>query len=168
MQTNRISEAQYRFLRDVRDDTMLLADFQQRHHVHGKRFSRWMRGIGFRRALTEAMRSSKRQRRLQLRLAASVAAKLLAEAVQAKTRLEEQWQALLERAINQGRKEEQAARAEARGRRGGGGGGGKRKHRRSADDDLCHPNAKADEDELLAILEADSAAGRGSKSAEAG
>ena len=156
MKTNRISDAQYKFLRDVRDDAKTLGQLTAEHKLESKRFSRWMRGVGFRRALTEAMRTSKRQRRLALRLAANVAAAVMADAVRNRTALAQPLQALLERAINQGRKEEQAARAEQRAQARGRGARGAfgRGKRVSPDDDLCHPSAKAEEDELLAILAA--------------
>ena len=45
MQTNRISEAQYAFLRDVRDGVVLLNELIEKHRLEDKRFSRWMRGV---------------------------------------------------------------------------------------------------------------------------
>ena len=156
MKTNRISVPQSAFLREVRDRTVSLEELTEKYSLADKRFSRWMRGIGFRRALTQVMQVSRRRRRLLLRMAANVAAARLAEAVRKGEVLDERLQSLFERTINQARKEEQAARAElgASSRRAG-----KRK-RPSPDDDLCHPSAKADEEELLAILEADAAAGK--------
>jgi hypothetical protein len=153
MNSKRLSDAQYAFLRDVRDGTLSLKEHQEKHKLDGKRFSRWMCGIGFRRQLTRVMRVSSRLRRLRLLLAANLAAEQLAEAVRKGEALSEAMQAQLERTINQGRKEQQMARAEQRSRGLGGGGGRWGKRLPAEDEDLCHPNAKAREDELLAILE---------------
>ena len=155
MQTNRISELQYAFLRQVRDRTVSLEDLTEKYSLLDKQFSRWMRGVGFRRELTKVMNVSKRRRRLVLRMAANVAAERLAQAVRSGEKLDESLLGLYERVLNQGRKEEQTARVEQRSRDHAGG----RRRLPSPDDDLCHPNAKEQEDELLAFLEADAAAG---------
>ena len=155
MKTNRISDLQYAFLRQVRDRTVSLEDLTEKYSLLDKQFSRWIRGVGFRRELTKVMNVSTKRRRLVMRMAANVAAARLAEAVRKGEKLDEQLQGLYERVLNQGRKEEQAARVE----RGSRGGAGVRRKLPSPDDDLCHPSAKEREDELLAILEADAAAG---------
>lgn len=158
MQTNRISVPQYAFLRDVRDGTVLLEALKEKHGLDGKRFSRWMRGTGFKRAMAEMLRESKRRRYLELQMAANVAAELLARAVRKEIVLTAGDLALCEQVRRAAHQEEQARRAARRARGRGVGGRGRR--RPSPDDDLCHPNAKAHENELLAILEADAAQGR--------
>jgi len=155
MKTNRISELQYAFLREVRDRTVSLEDLTEKYSLLDKQFSRWMRGVGFRRELTKVMNVSKRRRRLVMRMAANVAAERLAAAVRRGEKLDEPLMELYERVLNQGRKEEQTARAEKRSRGGTGG----RRRLPSPDEDLCHPDAKEQEHELLAFLEADAAAG---------
>lgn len=154
MQTNRISVPQYAFLRDVRDGTVSLGELKEKHKLEEKRFSRWMRGVGFRRALTQVLRESMRRRYLELQMAANVAAEMLAKAMREKVTLPADRLLLLEKIAGAAHREEQSRRAARRaGGRGGGAGRRGRTRRPSRDDDLCHPDAKAREDELLAYLE---------------
>jgi hypothetical protein len=150
--TNRISVEQYAFLRDVRDGTVLLGDLKVKHKLAEKRFSRWMRGEGFQRGLSRSLRESMKRRHLELQLAANVAAEIFGEAVRARTPIEWAWLITLEKVHEQALKESQARRSGGRAR-------GRRKTKRvDRDADLCHPNAKAREEKLLAGLE-----GRGSE-----
>ena len=160
MNYKRISDAQYAFLRDVRDGNMTLGELKSKHKVEEKRFSRWLRGRGFRRALWKILRESKNRRRVELQLAANVGAEMLAQAVRQEITLTADQLLVLEKVENATVKEEQQRRAEQRSR---GCGGRMKKRLPSEDDDLCHPNAKGREDELLAILQSRDNGGGGER-----
>jgi hypothetical protein len=140
--SHHISDQQEKFLRDVRDSALILGEIQQRSGLTDARLARWMRNAFFWEKLREALRETVRRRRVELELAANAASRMLSDATGRGAPLEVRLEELCERVVR-------VRRMSIRPRRGG----AKKKPAVPLERDLCHPDFKHRERELLAIME---------------
>src|SRR5438477_4934471 len=144
-----ISDKQETFMRHVRDGSMTLQEVRAAENLDNAQITRWMKNEFFWDALKFAVREARRHRRLELEVAANVASRtlvqLLVQGLRGNVPLEEWKVKLLLETIWLAER--------LRGVRAGAGGrDGRRRLKRPLEEDLCHPDAKEREGELLALM----------------
>ena len=143
---NRISPAQAKFLRQVRDASDTLAVIRSQHELSEKRFQRWLRNRFFSANFKRVLRHKERGREAVIVLAASAAAGMLDEAVRKKESLPVGLVLSL-KVLNELAVQQSTVKRPQRSS------GSKKKVKLDPERDLCHPDSKEKRAKLLEGLE---------------
>ena len=146
----RLTKKMLAFLQGIRDRLLVLPALVARENIDPRRLSRWLRIVAFRQTLDDVVKELRVRVRLELDVLAGCAVRELSEMLRLK-RPDEKMVALCAAIIEAQRRSRLDARmARRRHRRRARAEDGRSAGRR----ELCHPNSRDREDELLAILAA--------------
>ena len=148
----RLSDAQQRFIRAVRDEVKTLEELMREQQISRDQLGRWWGNRYFHIELERAMRLSRKSVKLAVHLAAKVSSRKLDQAfAKPDGGAEPSMPAPGQQSLWRG-----TIRDDARLARSMRSGGRPKKETSSAPQDLVHASVKHREDELLAILEGNS------------
>ena len=151
-----MSRAQRVLLHEVRSSQLTLDEIRAKHRLENPQITRWRDNAFFWDALKVAVRETRQLRRLELEVAANVAAHVVGQAVRGLIALEDWKHRLLVDVIA-------LAQGRIRIRRSGACGNGKSAGSRKRSEpmaDICHPDAKEREKTLLAAMREEELASR--------
>ncbi|MEA2711225.1 MAG: hypothetical protein QOF78_3826 [Phycisphaerales bacterium] len=141
---NNLTGAMKKFLRAMRDRPVVLSRLAAQERVEPRRLASWLRSPRFQAPLNEMLREIRLRMRVELELLAAAALHCLAEMVSDKEKRDEKLLAICKTILEAFHRHRRHQRLLAT-RRG-------KRAQTLPPGDLCHPDAKADEDELLAIF----------------